>query len=121
MSRVLVVDDAMFMRVTIRKVLTEAGFEIAGEAENGKVAVTRYQELKPDVVLMDITMPEMDGLAALKEIMKADPEAKVVMCTALGQERHVKDALESGAKDYVVKPFQPDKVVQAVKKACGEA
>lgn len=117
MSRVLVVDDAMFMRATLKKLLTEAGFEVAGEAENGQVAVERYQELKPDVVMMDITMPEMNGLEALKEIMKIDPGAKVVMCTALGQERTVMEAVEAGAKDYIIKPFKAEKVLAVVKKA----
>jgi len=119
MARVLLVDDALFMRTTLKKLLTEAGFEVAGEAENGQVAVERYRALKPDVVMMDITMPQMDGLAALKEIMKIDPGAKVVMCTALGQERRVMEAVKSGAKDYIVKPFKPEKVVEAVKKAAG--
>jgi len=117
MTRVLVVDDAMFMRATLKKLLTEAGFEVAGEAENGQVAVERYQELKPDVVMMDITMPEMNGLEALKEIMKIDPGAKVVMCTALGQERTVMEAVEAGAKDYIIKPFKAEKVLAVVKKA----
>ena len=120
MAKVLVVDDAMFMRATLKKHLTEGGFEIAGEAENGQVAVERYQELQPDLVMMDITMPEMDGLAALKEIMKVDSGAKVVMCTALGQERNVTEALKSGAKDYIIKPFKGDKVVEIAKKASGE-
>ena len=120
MAKVLVVDDAMFMRATLKKLLTEAGFEVAGEAENGQVAVERYQELKPDVVMMDITMPEMDGLTALKEIMKIDAGAKVVMCTALGQERSVMESMQAGAKDYIIKPFKSDKVVEAAKKASGE-
>ncbi len=119
MARVLVVDDAMFMRAMLKKVLTGAGFEIAGEAENGQIAVERYKELKPDLVMMDITMPEMDGLAALKEIMKVDSGAKVVMCTALGQERNVAEALKIGAKDYIIKPFREDKVVEVAKKASG--
>jgi len=117
MASVLVVDDAMFMRATLKKLLTEAGFEVSGEAENGQAAVERYQELKPDVVMMDITMPEMDGLTALKEIMKIDAGARVVMCTALGQERTVMEAIQAGAKDYIVKPFKADKVVEVVKKA----
>lgn len=120
MARVLVVDDAMFMRATVKKLLSEAGFEVAGEAENGQVAVDRYKELKPDVVMMDITMPEMDGLSALKEIMKLDPGAKVVMCTALGQERSVMEAMETGAKEYIVKPFKADKVVAVLKKVSQE-
>ena len=119
MPKVLVVDDALFMRATVKKLLTEAGFDIAGEAENGRVAVDLYQELKPDLVMMDITMPEMDGLAALKEIVKLDPAAKVVMCTALGQERSVMEAMNAGAKDYILKPFNAEKVVEVLKNASG--
>jgi two-component system chemotaxis response regulator CheY len=114
-----VVDDALFMRAMLKKLLTEAGFDIAGEAENGRVAVDLYQELKPDVVMMDITMPEMDGLTALKEIVKLDPAAKVVMCTALGQERSVMEAMNAGAKDYILKPFNAEKVVEVLKNASG--
>lgn len=120
MTSVLVVDDALFMRATLKKLLTEAGFAVVGEAENGELAVARYQELHPDVVMMDITMPTMDGLSALKEIMKVDPKAAVIMCTALGQESSVMSALDSGAKDYIIKPFKSDKVVAAVKKAAGK-
>lgn len=119
MPNVLVVDDALFMRAMLKKLLTEAGFDIAGEAENGRVAVDLYQELKPDLVMMDITMPEMDGLTALKEIVKLDPAAKVVMCTALGQERSVMEAMNAGAKDYIVKPFNAEKVVEVLKNASG--
>ncbi len=117
MANILVVDDALFMRTTLKKVLTEAGFNVIGEAENGQVAVVRYQELSPDLVMMDITMPVMDGLAALKEIKKIAPQATVIMCTAIGQESSVMDAINSGAKDYIIKPFKPEKVIEAVKKA----
>jgi two-component system chemotaxis response regulator CheY len=117
MANILVVDDALFMRATLKKLLTDAGFQVVGEAENGQIAVQRYQELRPDLVMMDITMPEMDGLAALREIKKVDAGARVIMCTALGQESSVRDALSSGAKDYIVKPFKADKVIEAVKKA----
>jgi two-component system chemotaxis response regulator CheY len=117
MPKILVVDDALFMRTTLRKVLTDSGFEVVGEAENGQLAVESYQALKPDVVMMDITMPVMDGLTALKEIKKIAPGAKVIMCTALGQERSVMDALQSGAHDYLIKPFKPEKVIEAVQKA----
>lgn len=116
-KRVLVADDALFMRVTLKKILTEGGFEVAGEAANGAEAVRLYQELKPDVVTMDITMPEMDGITALKQIRALDPEAKVIMCTAMGQRNMVVEAVQSGAKDFIVKPYQPDRVVQAVKAA----
>ncbi len=119
MPKILVVDDAMFMRAMLKKLLTEAGFDIAGEAETGRVAVDLYQELKPDLVMMDITMPEMDGLTALKEIVKLDPAAKVVMCTALGQERSVMEAMNAGAKDYILKPFNAEKVVEVLKNASG--
>ena len=119
MPKILVVDDALFMRAMLKKLLTEAGFDIAGEAENGRVAVDLYQELKPDLVMMDITMPEMDGLTALKEIVKLDPAAKVVMCAALGQERSVMEAMNAGAKDYILKPFNAEKVVEVLKNASG--
>ena len=117
MITVLIADDTMFMRTTLKKVLSDAGFDVIGEAENGQVAVARYQELRPDVVMLDITMPVMDGLTALQEIKNADPDASVIMCTALGQERVMMQALECGAKDYILKPFKPEKVVEAVKKA----
>lgn len=112
----MIVDDALFMRTTLRKVLSEGGCTVVGEAENGQVALEQYQQLKPDVVLMDITMPVMDGLTALKEIKKVAPDARVIMCTAIGQERSIMDALHSGARDYIVKPFKPEKVLEAVRK-----
>ncbi|MCA9413774.1 MAG: response regulator [Candidatus Omnitrophica bacterium] len=115
MPKALIVDDAAFMRVTLKNVLEPAGYEIA-EAENGEVAVEKYQEFRPDVVTMDITMPEMDGIQAVKKIVGSDPNAKVVMVSALGQESMVKDAILAGAKDFIVKPFQPDRVLEAIKK-----
>jgi len=117
MPNILIVDDALFMRTTLKKVLTDGGCTVVGEAENGQLAVERYQELKPDVVMMDITMPVMDGITALKEIKRIAPEAKVIMCTALGQEKIVMNALQSGAQDYIVKPFKAEKVIEAVRKA----
>jgi two-component system, chemotaxis family, chemotaxis protein CheY len=117
MARILVVDDAAFMRKMVKDALTGAGHEIVGEAGNGVEALARYQELKPDLVTLDITMPEKDGLAALAEIMGSDPSARVVMCSALGQESKVLEAIKLGAKDFVVKPFKPDRVVEAVGKA----
>ena len=117
MARILVVDDAVFMRKMVTDVLTKAGHEVVGEAGNGVEAVARFQELKPDLMTLDITMPEKDGLAALAEIMGADPSARVVMCSALGQESKVLEALKLGAKDFVVKPFQADRVLEAVGKA----
>jgi two-component system chemotaxis response regulator CheY len=117
MARVLVVDDAAFMRKMVTDALSGGGHEIVGEAGNGAEAIQRYQELRPDVTTLDITMPEKDGLAALKEIMAADPTAKVVMCSALGQESKVLESIKLGAKDFVVKPFQPDRVLSAIDKA----
>jgi two-component system chemotaxis response regulator CheY len=119
MARVLIADDAAFMRMMIKNILSQNGHEVVGEAENGAVAVAKYAELKPDVTTMDITMPEKDGIAALKEILAADPAAKVVMCSALGQEAKVIESIRSGAKDFVVKPFQQDRVLAAVAKALG--
>lgn len=116
MKRVMIVDDAAFMRISIRNTLTKNGYEVVGECENGKVAVTKYQELKPDIVTMDITMPEMDGLEALKAIMKADPNAKVVMVSAMGQEGMVRDAVMSGAKGFIVKPFKEEAIIAAFSK-----
>jgi two-component system chemotaxis response regulator CheY len=104
------------MRVTLKNILTQHGFEVVGEAQNGRESVEMYQSLKPDLVTMDITMPEMDGLQALKEIKAIDPNAKVIMCTAMGQKNMVVEAIQAGAKDFIVKPFQPDRVVDAVKK-----
>lgn len=115
-KRVLIVDDAMFMRAAVKRILDQAGFDIAGEAENGQVAVLKYNELQPDAVLMDITMPEMDGISATKCILKAYPNAKIIMCTALGQQNMVVEALQAGAKDYIIKPFQPDRVVEGLTK-----
>jgi two-component system chemotaxis response regulator CheY len=117
MPSVLIADDAAFMRMMLKNVLTEAGYEVVGEAENGAVAVSRYRELNPDLTTMDITMPEMDGLAALKEIRSADPAARVVMCSAMGQQSMVIESIQAGAKDFIVKPFQPDRVLEAVQKA----
>jgi len=113
----LIVDDAAFMRMMLRDILAKNGFEVVGEADNGKVAVQMYSELKPDVVTMDITMPEMDGIAAVKEIKAADPGAKVVMVSAMGQQAMVIEAIRSGAADFIVKPFQPDRVLEALGKA----
>jgi two-component system, chemotaxis family, chemotaxis protein CheY len=115
MAKVLVVDDAAFMRVRAAKVLTDNGHEVE-QAENGLEAVKKYTEWRPDAVLMDITMPEMDGLAALKEIRKFDPAARVAMVTAMGQQAIVMEALKAGAKDFVLKPFQPDRVLGALQK-----
>ena len=119
MARVLVVDDAAFMRKMVGDGLAKGGHEVVGEAGNGVEAVARYQELRPEVTTLDITMPEKDGLAALKDIIALDPAARVVMCSALGQESKVLESIKLGAKDFVVKPFQPDRVLDAVAKALG--
>jgi two-component system, chemotaxis family, chemotaxis protein CheY len=117
MARVLVVDDAAFMRKMVSDALAKGGHEVVGEAGNGVEAVAQFQSLQPDLVTLDITMPEKDGLSALADIVAADPSAKVVMCSALGQESKVLEAIKLGAKDFVVKPFQPDRVIEAVGKA----
>ena len=111
MKRVLIVDDAAFMRMSIRKMLEENGFEIVGEAENGLMAIEKYQELQPEVVTMDITMPEMDGLEALRQIKKIDPAASIVMVSALGQEARMKEAIIYGAKGFIVKHFKEKIIV----------
>ena len=117
MARVLVVDDAAFMRKRVSDALTKGGHEVVGEAGNGVEAVSQYQALKPEVTTLDITMPEKDGLAALKEIIALDPSARVIMCSALGQESKVLESIKAGARDFVVKPFQADRVIEAVGKA----
>ena len=122
MARVLVVDDALFMRRMISDILKKEGVEVCGEAENGKEAIEKYKELKPDMVTMDIVMPkieEIDGIGAVKEIMKIDPQAKIIMVSAMGQHSLVVDAIQAGAKDFVTKPFQPSRVVEAYKRVLG--
>ena len=115
-TKVLIVDDAAFMRMMIKEILTKNGFEVVGEANDGFQAVEKYKELQPDLVTMDITMPEMDGITALKEIRKIDPNAKIIMCSAMGQQAMVIDAIQAGAKDFIVKPFQPERVLEAINK-----
>ena len=107
------------MRMMIKDILTKNGYNIVGEAENGAKAVEKYNELKPDLVLMDITMPEMDGIEALKKIKAADPNASIIMCSAMGQQAMVIESIQSGAKDFIVKPFQADRVLEAVQKVVG--
>lgn len=116
---ILICDDAAFMRMMIKDILSKNGYEIAGEAENGLKAVEKYNETKPDLVLMDITMPEMDGIQALKAIREIDSSACVIMCSAMGQQAMVIEAIQSGAKDFIVKPFQAERVLEAVKKVVG--
>jgi len=113
---ILVIDDTAFMRTTLRRMLEENGFFVAGEAENGEQAVEKYKELKPDLVTMDITMPVKNGIDATKEIMEYDPEARIVVVSAMGQKSVVIDALNAGAKDFIVKPFRPDRVIEALQK-----
>ena len=115
-KNILICDDAAFMRMMIKDILTKNGYNVAGEAENGAKAVEKYNELKPDLVLMDITMPEMDGIQALKNIKAADPNATVIMCSAMGQQAMVIESITAGAKDFIVKPFQADRVIEAVKR-----
>ncbi|HBF36648.1 MAG TPA: two-component system response regulator [Firmicutes bacterium] len=115
-NKVLVVDDAAFMRMMIKDILRKGGYEVIGEAEDGSKAVEKFKELRPDLVTMDITMPDMDGISAVKEIRKVDPGAMIIMCSAMGQQAMVIDAIQAGAKDFVVKPFQPERVLEAVRK-----
>jgi two-component system chemotaxis response regulator CheY len=115
-ARVLIVDDALFMRTMLRNIFVESGFEVVGEAANGVEAVERFRELSPDLTTMDIVMPERNGIEALKQIMAHDPRARVVMCSALGQESLIIEALEAGARDFIVKPFKPAKVVEVAQK-----
>ncbi|HLS07645.1 response regulator [Lentibacillus sp.] len=115
-QRILIVDDAAFMRMMIKDILVKNGFEVVGEAQDGVQAVEQYKELQPDLVTLDITMPEKDGLAALKEIKEIDANANVIMCSAMGQQALVIDAIQAGAKDFIVKPFQADRVIEAIRK-----
>ena len=118
-KNILICDDAAFMRMMIKDILSKNGYNVAGEAENGLKAVEKYKEVSPDLVLMDITMPEMDGIQALKEIKKLDAGARVIMCSAMGQQAMVIESIQAGAKDFIVKPFQADRVIEAVKKVVG--
>ena len=119
--KVMVVDDALFMRNMIKDIFTRAGYEIVAEAENGEVAVELYPQVKPDLVTMDIVMPKKSGIEALQEIMAADPDACIVMVSALGQDSLVLEAVESGAKDFIVKPFKEDKVLEIVQRITGQS
>ncbi len=118
-QRILLVDDASFMRMMLKNILVGAGYEVAGEAENGSKAVEQFKTLKPDLVIMDIIMPEMGGIDAVREIVKAHPTAKILMCSSMGQQSLVVEAIQAGAKDFIVKPFQPSNVLEAVKKVLG--
>lgn len=118
-KKILITDDALFMRVTLKNLLTANGYEVVGEAVNGQDAVEKYAACKPDLVLMDITMPVMDGIMACRTIKESDPAAKVVMCTAMGQKNMVVEAIQAGAKDFIVKPFKPDRVLESIQKLIG--
>ena len=119
MASILIVDDAAFMRMMIKDILSKNGYSVVGDAENGLKAVEKYKELNPDLVIMDITMPEMDGIQAVKQIKSLNSAAKIIMCSAMGQQAMVIESIQSGAKDFIVKPFQADRVLEAVKKAVG--
>ncbi|MCG8484435.1 MAG: response regulator [Clostridia bacterium] len=118
-KKVLIVDDAVFMRMMVKDILEKNGFEVVAEAENGVVAVEQYKATSPDVVTMDITMPEMNGIEALQAIKGYDPNAKVIMCSAMGQQAMVMDAIKAGAVDFIVKPFNAERVMEAIGKAVG--
>jgi len=118
-KKVLIVDDAAFMRMMIKDILTKNGYDVAGEAENGARAIEKFKEIVPDLVIMDITMPELDGIQAVKEIRKVNNEAKIIMCSAMGQQAMVIESIQAGARDFIVKPFQAERVIEAVKKVIG--
>jgi len=118
-AKVLIVDDAAFMRMMLKDILTKNGLEVIGEAVNGADAIEKYRELSPDVVTMDITMPEMDGITAVKQIKSFHPQANIIMCSAMGQQPMVLEAIQAGAKDFVVKPFQADRVMESITKVLG--
>ena len=119
-KKILLVDDAAFMRMMIKDALTKNGYTNILEAADGEAACATYAAEKPDLIIMDITMPNMDGLQALKKIRESHPDAKIVMCTAMGQEGMVVDAIKSGAKDFIVKPFNADRIVQTVNTILGQ-
>ena len=118
-KNILIVDDAAFMRMMIKDILTKNGYQVVGEAENGARAIEKFKELNPDLVIMDITMPEVDGIQAVKEIKKIDGESKIIMCSAMGQQAMVIESIQAGARDFIVKPFQAERVVEAIKKVLG--
>lgn len=120
-KRILIVDDAAFMRMMIKNIVTKNGYEVVGEAENGQAALELYKEHKPDLVTMDITMPEMSGIEGVKAIRDFDPAANIIMCSAMGQQAMVMDAIQAGAKDFIVKPFQQDRILQAIERVLARA
>ena len=115
-KRVLIVDDAVVMRMMIKGILSKNGFEVGGEAQNGVEAVEKYKQLQPDLVTMDMVMPEMDGITAVKQIVASDPNAKIIMCTSMGQQALVVEAIQAGAKSFITKPFQPPKILETIQK-----
>lgn len=119
MANILIVDDAAFMRMMIKDILSKNGYTVIGEAENGNKAIEKFKELTPDLVIMDITMPELDGIQAVKQIKGLSPEAKIIMCSAMGQQAMVIESIQAGARDFIVKPFQAERVIEAVKKVVG--
>jgi len=118
-KNILLVDDAAFMRMMLKDILTKAGYTIIGEAENGVQAIERFKELNPDLTILDITMPEMDGISAAKGIKAANPDAVIIMCSAMGQQSMVVESIQAGARDFIVKPFQVERVIEAVQKVIG--
>lgn len=119
-SKILIVDDAAFMRMMIKDIVSKNDYEVVGEAQNGLEAIAMYEQFKPDIVTMDITMPEKDGISAVKDIMAIDPKAKIIMCSAMGQQSLVMEAIKAGARDFLVKPFKADRVIQALDKVLGK-
>lgn len=115
-KRVLIVDDAAFMRMMIKNIITKNGYEVVGEAENGQIALELYKQHKPDLVTMDITMPEMNGIEGVKAIRSIDPSANIIMCSAMGQQAMVMEAIQAGAKDFIVKPFHQERILQAMER-----
>ncbi len=113
---ILIVDDLAFMRMVLKDIVEKAGFRVIAMATDGEEAIQMYQDKRPDVVILDITMPKMDGITALKNILKIDPNARVIMCSALGQQRLIVEAIKIGAKDFIVKPFQPERIINSIKK-----
>lgn len=116
-KRILIVDDAAFMRMMIKDILTKSNFDVVGEAANGEDAIQKFVDLRPDLVTLDITMPGMDGVSVLKKIKEHDPTARVVMCSAMGQQAMVVEAIQNGARDFINKPFHPQKVVETLRRA----
>lgn len=114
---IMIVDDLAFIKLLLKDLIEKAGFRVVGEASDGEEAIDMYQDKKPDLMLLDITMPKMDGITALKKILALDPDAKIIMCSALGQQRLIVQAIQLGAKDFIVKPFRPERVISSIKKA----